>query len=285
MRRRHCPLAVSYALRSLPCRLRGAVDLALSLLDPALQLAESQVTAPSVEQLGYLLGPYDMRRLQSYARNLVDYHLVMDLVPMLASLRFTGRLTTPLSHVQAAVLLGIGLQRKSLDELSAEIGLPASQMLALFNKAVRKMVAAMRAVEEEADDASMPGPEAVAAAGSAMRPLKAAKLSAELDEGAAQSLRQMEKQQAAKQAAWLSEVDDGSELARYAIKGSETDWALALGNGGKPPAHVNVKSSGGEADSSSSRTKSKDGARKGSQEGQKRRMGGDGGKSAKLRKS
>ena len=47
----------------------------------------------------------DMRRLQSYAHNLVDHHLVMDLVPMLASLRFTERLRTPLSHVQAAILL------------------------------------------------------------------------------------------------------------------------------------------------------------------------------------
>jgi N-acetyltransferase 10 len=220
------------------------VDLALSLLAPDLQPAEDgQPAAPTAEQLQFLLGSYDMRRLHSYAHNLVDHHLVMDLVPLLASLRFTNRLRTPLSHVQAAILLGLGLQHKTLEELAAELGLPASQLLALFNKAVRRMVSTLRAVEEAAEGASLPDAALADAAGSALRPMKT-KLSDEMDAGAAASLRALQAEQAQRQAAWLK--DEGKELSRYAIKGSEAEWAAALGGAGVPRS-VSVKSAGRDA--------------------------------------
>ena len=50
------------------------MDLALSLLNP--DLSPAAPTTPSSEQLSYLLGPYDLKRLHSYASNLVDHHLV-----------------------------------------------------------------------------------------------------------------------------------------------------------------------------------------------------------------
>jgi len=214
------------------------VDLALSLLDPQLQPSDGQPAAPTSEQLSWIIGSYDMRRLQSYANNLVDHHLVMDLVPLLASLRFTNRLRTPLSHVQAAILLGLGLQHKTLDSLSVELGLPPSQMLALFNKSVRRIVTTLRAVEESAEGATLPDAARADAAGSAFRPV-ATRLSEEMDTGAAASLRQLEEAQKAKQAAWLQQVDEGG-LAQYAIKGSEAEWAAALGGAGVP-ASVSVK--------------------------------------------
>ena len=55
--------------------------------------------------------------MESYARNLVDFHLIMDLVPTLAKLYFLilppGALS--LSYVQAATLAGMGLQFKTID--------------------------------------------------------------------------------------------------------------------------------------------------------------------------
>ena len=36
--------------------------------------------------------PYDIKRLEMYAQNLVDYHLVIDLVPEMAKLYFTNKL-------------------------------------------------------------------------------------------------------------------------------------------------------------------------------------------------
>ena len=82
--------------------------------------------------------PRPSKRLNTYARNLADYHLVLDLVPLLARLRFGEQLRAPLSPVQAAILLGLGLQHKSVEGLQGELGLPVSQLLALFNKLVRR---------------------------------------------------------------------------------------------------------------------------------------------------
>lgn len=35
---------------------------------------------------------YDFKRLESYAQNLVDYHLIMDLVPNMAKLYYLNKL-------------------------------------------------------------------------------------------------------------------------------------------------------------------------------------------------
>lgn len=233
------------ALLGLSMRTMG-VDLALSLLDPDLQpVGAAAEVAPTSEQLDFLLGAYDLRRLQSYANNLVDHHLVMDLVPMLASLRFTGKLKTPLSHVQAAILLGLGLQHKDLDELGKELGLPASQILALFNKAVRKMVGSLRRVVEDREAASLPHTaDDATAAGTALKPLPGASLDAELDAGAAASLQKLQDETARKQAEWL---DADGELSQYAIKGSDADWDAALGASKGGLKHVSLKRAADEA--------------------------------------
>ena len=220
------------------------VDLALSLLDPDLHSAAAPKLTLSSSELSYHLGSYDLRRLSSYASNLVDVHLIMDLVPTLAHLRFSGKLTTPLSHVQAAILLAIGLQHQSVDEVAAALDLPASQLLALFNKAVRKMVGVLRALQEATEGEALPRQQEADAAGSSLVAVDEP-LAAELDRGAARSLKTLAAEQAQKQAAWLSEVEDGSELARYAIKGSEEEWQAALGDGkvGAAPGHVSLQSS------------------------------------------
>lgn len=44
-----------------------------------------------------------------------------------------------LTTVQSAILLGTGLQHKTVDILVKELDLPANQLLALFNKAIRKL--------------------------------------------------------------------------------------------------------------------------------------------------
>lgn len=62
---------------------------------------------------------FDLRRLDSYSKNMVDFHLVMDLVPVIAKLFFTKK-TLPrgsvnLSYVQSAILIGVGLQFKKIE--------------------------------------------------------------------------------------------------------------------------------------------------------------------------
>ena len=70
---------------------------------------------------------FDLRRLDSYAKNMVDFHLVMDLVPTLAKLFFSKQ-TIPkgavnLSYVQSTILIGIGLQFKKIEEIEVDLGL------------------------------------------------------------------------------------------------------------------------------------------------------------------
>ncbi|GBG87241.1 hypothetical protein CBR_g45300 [Chara braunii] len=96
--------------------------LALSILDPKIVFSEQEssegVRAPGVVGSGMaLLSPYDMKRLDSYSRNLVDYHLILDLVPTIAQLYFLEKIPATVSYGQAAILLSIGLQRQELSEV------------------------------------------------------------------------------------------------------------------------------------------------------------------------
>jgi hypothetical protein len=49
------------------------------------------------------------------------------------------RFAVGLLYVQA-IVLGLGLQHKSVDDMEKELELPAGQVLGLFNRSVRKFV-------------------------------------------------------------------------------------------------------------------------------------------------
>lgn len=56
----------------------------------------------SSEELGVLMTKYDLKRLEMYTNQLVDYHLIMDLLPPLARFYFLNHLgDMNLSAVQA----------------------------------------------------------------------------------------------------------------------------------------------------------------------------------------
>ena len=64
--------------------------------------------------------PFDLKRLDSYANGALDYHVILDLVPSVASLYFGKRLgeDVKLSAVQSSVLLALGLQRKVVEDIA-----------------------------------------------------------------------------------------------------------------------------------------------------------------------
>lgn len=112
-------------------------------------------------ELDQLFSPFDLARLDSYANNMLDYHVVLDLMPSIAHMYFTNRLSTPpafvsLSGVQQAILLAIGLQRKDLSDVEKELDVPSSQLLAMFIKVVRKISTAFRAIVESAVSETLP---------------------------------------------------------------------------------------------------------------------------------
>ncbi|KAJ9634867.1 N-acetyltransferase 10 [Knufia peltigerae] len=122
----------------------------------------STTVAPLTKpELDALFSPFDLARLESYANNLLDYHVILDLMPSIAMLFFTGRLklapcNVSLSGVQQSILLAIGLQRKDLGDVEKELNLPSNQLLAMFIKVVRKVSTAFRSVVSGAVEAELP---------------------------------------------------------------------------------------------------------------------------------
>ncbi|KAG7249821.1 hypothetical protein CRUP_033729 [Coryphaenoides rupestris] len=123
-----------------------------------LQNRNSKETANTLSssELALHFSPYDLKRMELYSRSMVDYHLIMDLVPNVARLFFQRQLgNISLSAAQCALLLGVGLQHKSVDQLEKEIELPSTQLMGLFNRLVRKIVQVFSNVQEQAIEAEM----------------------------------------------------------------------------------------------------------------------------------
>lgn len=99
------------------------------------------------------LNVFDRRRLESYSRSLVDYHVIVDLLPKLAELHAMGAFdagdsAVRLSPAQCAILVALGLQKKRVDDLEKELSIESSQVLALLNKIIRKLAKWLREKEE-----------------------------------------------------------------------------------------------------------------------------------------
>ncbi|XP_028304821.1 RNA cytidine acetyltransferase [Gouania willdenowi] len=146
-RRRFLSL-LSYQFSSFP------PSLALSILQN--RNFKEETSTLSRSELASHFSPYDLKRLELYSRSMVDYHLIMDLIPAVARIFFLKQLgDLSLSAAQCALLLGIGLQHKSVDQLEKEIDLPSSQLMGLFNRLVRKFVQIFTSIQEKAIEAEM----------------------------------------------------------------------------------------------------------------------------------
>ncbi|KAL4931727.1 ribosome biosynthesis protein KRE33 [Aspergillus undulatus] len=190
--------------------------------------------------------PFDLKRLDSYANNLLDYHVILDMIPTLAIWYFSGRLSgsVKLSGVQQSILLSIGLQRKTLDEVEKETTLASSQLLAMFLKIVRKFSTHFRSLNESAVADTLPAenrptnhaaPDADEVADERFQPLET-NLDDELREGGEEVNAEMREKQRA--------LIDALPLDKYEINNGTADWDEAekqIRSGGA--ATVSVKSS------------------------------------------
>ena len=108
----------------------------------------------SLEELTHMLTAYDLGRLKSYTKNMVEYRLILDLVPTLAKVYFLNKVTgmgnLKLMALQKSILIGIGLQFKSIDKLSQELDLQSRQLLGQFKEMMRQMAEKIEKTKEEA---------------------------------------------------------------------------------------------------------------------------------------
>ncbi|TBU61958.1 GNAT acetyltransferase 2-domain-containing protein [Dichomitus squalens] len=210
--------------------------------DPARELGSTE--------LSFLLSPFDLKRLDSYANNQLDYHVIMDLLPTVGQFYFEKRLgpDVRLSAVQSSILLALGMQRKTIEEIEAELNLPVSQALALFVKVVKKISKRLLDVQKAAISATIPDRredevKRTDAEGNKaeFRPLETT-LEEELEEAGDEAARALREKQRA--------MLDALDLSKYAINDASADWSAAeaqvakLASGGQGKSTlVSVKTS------------------------------------------
>ncbi|SCU96087.1 LANO_0E12420g1_1 [Lachancea nothofagi CBS 11611] len=184
------------------------------------------VRALSKDDVDAVFSPFDLKRLDSYANNLLDYHVIVDLLPLLSSLYFSGKMqgAVSLSSVQGAILLAVGLQHKSLDDISKELNLPFNQTIAMFAKIVRKFSIYFRDVLSTSIEQSLPemrDQNVDEMDGKTIQSLDAAgamdKMDDELEEAGTRVHSEMREKQ--------RELINSLNLDKYAIDDNTEEWA------------------------------------------------------------
>ncbi|AJT06865.1 Kre33p [Saccharomyces cerevisiae YJM1208] len=173
-----------------------------------------------------IFSPFDLKRLDSYSNNLLDYHVIVDMIPMLALLYFGDKMgdSVKLSSVQSAILLAIGLQRKNIDTIAKELNLPSNQTIAMFAKVMRKMSQYFRQLLSQSIEETLPNIKDDAIAEMDGEEIK--------NYNAAEALDQMEEDleeagSEAVQAMWekQKELINSLNLDKYAINDNSEEWA------------------------------------------------------------
>ncbi|PHH67061.1 hypothetical protein CDD81_4456 [Ophiocordyceps australis] len=125
------------------------------------RLDSAEIAPLDKTEMDRQFSPFDLKRLESYANNMLDYHVILDLLPTIATWYFSGKLRADikLTGVQQCILLALGLQRKDVEAVAQELSLPTSQLLAMFIKILRKMTSHFGSLVSAAVDAEMPKAE------------------------------------------------------------------------------------------------------------------------------
>lgn len=151
--------------------------------------------------------------------------------------------------IQSAILLSLGLQHKSSSIVATELGLPLSQVLSLFNKAIRKFSEYFdRICASAIEEAMSEEHKNVEKATASLKPTSVT-LEEELQSGEKEIReRQKRDREALFAELGISDVINGNkdgQLSQYAIKATDDEWAGTLRNlklsNAKPIGIVSVK--------------------------------------------
>lgn len=202
-------------------------SVALSILESTVS-RNSPSPAPRLltnTELSSLLTPFDIKRLESYADSMLDYHVVLDLVPTIASLFFGKKLETGLPPAQQAILLALGLQRKNVEALETELGITSTQTLALFGKLLRKMTKSLEDIQKASIASELPA-EPTLAGRSANGPNKFVALQQTIEQDLADSAVQLNGEDDDATKKEQRKLLDTLNMEEFAI-GQEGDWTEA----------------------------------------------------------
>ncbi|KAJ3348740.1 hypothetical protein HDU91_006513, partial [Kappamyces sp. JEL0680] len=205
-------------------------------------------------QVAHYFSPFDLKRLESYSQNLLDYHVILDMLHTLSRLYFLNAFCTQderlrLSAVQGAIFIAVGLQKKTVEEVEADLGVSVSQILALFAKAVRKCSLFLDGlvkksvedqVSEQVSTAKKNHPDLARVGARDMEDdsqwqAAAQTLDEDLEEGGNEALQAFRDKQ--------REMIDSLDLSSYTVGGNDDDWKNVKLGGSNVVAVANAKSS------------------------------------------
>ncbi|KAI4383508.1 hypothetical protein MLD38_009339 [Melastoma candidum] len=208
--------------------------LAMSILDPRISFNEQESNLSISEEIltstKEILSPYDMKRLEAYTNNLADYHMILDIVPILSHTYFQERIPVSLSYAQASVLLCIGLQNRDVTHIEGQMKLERQQILSLFIKVLKKFYKHLYGIASKEIESVLPR----------LKEVTLEPHSISLDEDLNEAAKQVEEKMKADTEGLLHP----ELLQQYAIVGKDTDFENALQNGGKvaPGGVISIKS-------------------------------------------
>jgi len=206
--------------------------LALSIILSA-SISEAKQNITEKEILAYFTS-FDLERFYVFSRNLVDYHLVSDLVPQLVKLFINGKFSSiskeesSLSHIpliQQAMLIGRGLQFKSIEDLSNEYNMPTHQVITQFNKTLKKLISELKRIQELEAEREVDSNETMK---SAKKKQKRLRLGESVTNIALDSNNLNEKDEplelSEEQLKLRNQVLSKLDLSEYEIQGNDDDW-------------------------------------------------------------
>ncbi|TKY48332.1 N-acetyltransferase protein [Spatholobus suberectus] len=222
--------------RLLASTFRGMeLQLAMRILDPKINFTEQEPSKTASDKfLGSVkeyLSPHDMKRLEAYDK-FPDFHLILDLVPILARLYFEEKLAVKLRYDQASVLLCLGLQNQNISYIAGQMKLEREQILSKFRKIMKKFYRYLNGLASKEIESTFPR----------MKEIVMEPHSVSVDEDLNNAAKQVEDDMKSKAEAPITP----ELLQRYAIVDGESNLATVLQNsGGKIPSGglISVKSS------------------------------------------
>eukprot|EP01133_Synstelium_polycarpum_P001434 gene1434-1663_t len=220
-------------------------SLSLNILQDVSAANATQETLLTPDELDMMFSSYDLKRLESYSNNIVDFNVIIDLLPTIGRLYFAGKLNEVrgnISILQAAVLVAMALQHKTVDQLVAELGVQSNQVMSIFGQMMRRVFQALRAVKQRSIDNRLPQAKIAAPRTGQLQSFKgdvgddsliplAEDMEDELEKGAQEVTDKM----LAKEA-----LMDDKDLSQYLIQGDEEEWNKAL-KSGKIPSSISIK--------------------------------------------
>ncbi|OVA17017.1 GNAT domain [Macleaya cordata] len=194
--------------------------LAMSILDPKINFTERDPATSDgfLTALNEILSPHDVNRLEAYTNNLTDFHMILDLLPILSHLYFQEKLPVALSYVQASVLLCMGLQNQNVTYVEGQMKLERQQILSLFIKVMKKFYKYLNSVASKEIESTLPR----------LKKIEMLPHNVSLDDDLNDAARQVKDKMKAETEGLLNP----EFLQQYAIVDKEAAFADALQNGG-----------------------------------------------------